>query len=404
MVRDTNAGLDRHSNHGAIPERSLIGRLTAGGTAGNERLTADTGIVLLVLLAVIGVTILWLRSLLWVHLFVGMLLIGPIALKMASTGYRFVRYYTADPYYRRKGPPPAPLRMLAPLVVISTVTVFLSGVALLLIGPSSRDTLLPIHKVSFIAWVLFTSLHVLGHLPEVAAAVGLGGETASKVDVLAALGSTEGVDLGLGDPGRRTHCSRRACRTRTLTCRSAGGRHGARYRRYSPIRPVAARLAPLPPPLSTDDMRLHTHTRDAALRRLDRVNRWLIAGSVALTAVFAEIAASAFPGKSAAKTPAVKQSGSSGHSSPSASSSPTESVQPPAQAPQARNESTSTQTGPTQEPAPSQESAPTHESAPAQEAAAPTQESAPSAPAQESAPTHESAPAQESAPVVSGGS
>lgn len=202
MVRDTNAGLDRHSNHGAIPERSLIGRLTAGGTAGNERLTADTGIVLLVLLAVIGVTILWLRSLLWVHLFVGMLLIGPIALKMASTGYRFVRYYTADPYYRRKGPPPAPLRMLAPLVVISTVTVFLSGVALLLIGPSSRDTLLPIHKVSFIAWVLFTSLHVLGHLPEVAAAVGLGGETASKVDVLAALGSTEGVDLSAwGTPG-----------------------------------------------------------------------------------------------------------------------------------------------------------------------------------------------------------
>jgi len=195
IVRDRSAGLDRHSNHGAAPERSLLGRLTAGGTAGNERLTTATGIVLLVLLAVIGVTILRLRSLLWVHLFVGMLLIGPIALKMTSTGYRFARYYTANPRYRRKGPPPAPLRMLAPLVVISTVAVFVSGVALLLVGPSSRDTLLPIHKVSFIAWVVFTSLHVLGHLPEIAAAVGLSGETASKVDVLAALGSTEGGDL-----------------------------------------------------------------------------------------------------------------------------------------------------------------------------------------------------------------
>ena len=129
------------------------------------------------------------------HLFVGMLLIGPIALKLASTGYRFVRYYTAEEHYRRKGPPPAPLRMIAPLVVICTVVVFASGVLLLLIGPSSRSALLPIHKISFIVWALFTTLHVLGHLPEVAAALGLGDETVSKVDVLAAAGISEGGDL-----------------------------------------------------------------------------------------------------------------------------------------------------------------------------------------------------------------
>ena len=104
-------------------------RLTGGGTSGNERLTAATGVVLLVLLAVIGVTILRLRELLWVHLFVGMLLIGPVLLKMTSTGYRFARYYTSNPAYRRKGPPAAPLRLLAPFVVISTVVVMGSGVA-----------------------------------------------------------------------------------------------------------------------------------------------------------------------------------------------------------------------------------------------------------------------------------
>ncbi len=169
--------------------------MRAGGTVGNERLTAAAGIVLLVLLAVIGVTLLRLRSLLWVHLFVGMLLIGPIALKLASTGYRFVRYYTAEPRYRRKGPPPALLRMIAPIVVLSTLVVFASGVLLLLIGPSSRGALLPLHKISFIVWVAFTSLHVLGHLPEVAAAVGLGAQTASKLDVLAAVGVREGSDL-----------------------------------------------------------------------------------------------------------------------------------------------------------------------------------------------------------------
>jgi hypothetical protein len=145
--------------------RARPGRLTTGGTSGNERLTAATGALLVVLLAVIGVTILRLRPLLSVHLFVGMLLIPPVALKIASTGYRFVRYYTHDPAYRSKGPPPAILRALAPLVVVTTVIVFASGVALLLIGPSSRAALLPVHKVSFIAWLAFTGLHVLGHLP-----------------------------------------------------------------------------------------------------------------------------------------------------------------------------------------------------------------------------------------------
>jgi hypothetical protein len=114
------------------------------------------------------VTIVSLSQLLWLHLFVGVLLIGPLALKLSSTGYRFVRYYTADPSYRRKGPPPLPLRLIAPAVVASTIVVFASGVALLFIGPRSRATLLPVHKVSFIVWVCFTALHVLAHLPTVA--------------------------------------------------------------------------------------------------------------------------------------------------------------------------------------------------------------------------------------------
>jgi hypothetical protein len=139
-------------------------RLTGGGTSGNERLTAATGVLLLVLLAVIGVTIIRLGALLWVHLFVGMLLLPPVLLKMGSTGYRFARYYTANPAYREKGPPATPMRLLAPFVVISTVVVMGSGVALLFAGPSSRGTLFPIHKLSFFAWLAFTVLHVLGHL------------------------------------------------------------------------------------------------------------------------------------------------------------------------------------------------------------------------------------------------
>jgi hypothetical protein len=145
--------------------------LRGGGTTGNERLTAATGAVLIVLLAVIGLTIISLTRLLWIHLFVGMLLIGPLVLKLSSTGYRFARYYTANQRYRRKGPPPMPLRVIAPIVVASTLVVFASGVALLFIGPSSRDTLLPIHKISFFAWVAVMAVHVLAHLPAMARAL-----------------------------------------------------------------------------------------------------------------------------------------------------------------------------------------------------------------------------------------
>ncbi len=163
-VAPAAAALRRGAGERASRPRRLLG----GGTSGNERLTSTTGAVLIVLLAVIGVTIIRIGQLLSVHMFVGMLLIGPLALKLASTGYRFARYYTHNPSYVRKGPPATPLRLLAPLVVLSTLVVFGSGVALLFAGPSSRGTLFPIHKLSFFAWVALMAIHVLAHLPEVA--------------------------------------------------------------------------------------------------------------------------------------------------------------------------------------------------------------------------------------------
>ncbi|MBV9424713.1 MAG: hypothetical protein JOZ98_17515 [Solirubrobacterales bacterium] len=145
-----------HSSHPAI-----IG----GGTDGNEQLTAMTSVILFVLLAVIGLTIVRIGQLTWLHLFLGLLLLGPLGLKMASTGYRFMRYYTGNRAYRDKGPPEIALRLIAPIVVFSTLVVFVSGIILLFHGPRNRAELLTIHKVSFIVWLAFTALHVLGHLP-----------------------------------------------------------------------------------------------------------------------------------------------------------------------------------------------------------------------------------------------
>ena len=153
------------------PAQPRAERITGGGTAGNELLTATTGAALLVLLAVIGVTLLQLRQLLSVHMFVGMLLIGPVALKLGSTGYRFARYYAHNPAYRREGPPAAPLRIIAPVIVLSTLVVLGTGVALLFAGHQSRGTLLPLHKDSFFVWAVFTGVHVLTYLPRIPAAL-----------------------------------------------------------------------------------------------------------------------------------------------------------------------------------------------------------------------------------------
>jgi hypothetical protein len=139
--------------------------LLGDGTAGNEQLTTVTGLLLIVLLAVLGVTILRIHQLIWLHLFLGLVLLGPVLLKMASTGYRFVRYYTGNRIYMAKGPPELALRLIGPVVVVSTVVVFISGVVLMLEGPAHRGTLVLIHKASFIVWLVVTALHVLGHLP-----------------------------------------------------------------------------------------------------------------------------------------------------------------------------------------------------------------------------------------------
>ena len=129
----------------------------------NERLTAATGAVLIVLLAALGVTILSIGPLIWWHVLIGMVLIPPVLLKLATTGWRFIRYYTGSPEYVRRGPPVTPLRLLAPLVVLSTLVVFGSGVALIVVGPSG-GILVGLHKASFFVWFFATAVHVLAHL------------------------------------------------------------------------------------------------------------------------------------------------------------------------------------------------------------------------------------------------
>lgn len=148
----------------ALVRRSRFNAIVGGGIDGNELLTSMTGAVLIVLLAVLGITILRIHQLIWLHLFLGLVLVGPISIKMASTGYRFVRYYTGNPAYRAKGPPEPLMRLTAPIVVASTAVVFATGILLLVVGPSGRGQYLFLHKASFVIWLGATAVHVLGHL------------------------------------------------------------------------------------------------------------------------------------------------------------------------------------------------------------------------------------------------
>src|SRR5690242_19122909 len=138
-------------------------RLLAGGSPANQHLTAVVGGLLLLLLAVEGATLLRVRSLLTVHAFVGMLLIPLVVLKLASTGWRALRYYLGAEEYIRHGPPQLVLRVLvAPLIVLSTIVLFATGVALLALG-QTNGTLVGLHKASFIVWFGATAVHVLVH-------------------------------------------------------------------------------------------------------------------------------------------------------------------------------------------------------------------------------------------------
>ena len=150
----------------------VVGR--GGGPAANARLTAWLGLLLLVAFLVEGATLISLGQLMTVHIVVGVLLVALVLAKTATTGWRIFRYYSGDPAYRVAGPPPLLLRLLGPLVVIGGLAVLGSGLALIALGPSARQSLfsLPgfrvdavtIHQASFVVWLGVTVPHTLVRL------------------------------------------------------------------------------------------------------------------------------------------------------------------------------------------------------------------------------------------------
>jgi hypothetical protein len=142
----------------------------AAGAEGNEKLTAMTGAILLVGFAVEGITILQIHRLLYWHFLLGLVLIGPVILKIFSTVYRFVRYYTGSAPYVRKGPPSPVLRVLGPLVILTSVAVLGTGVILAVAGRGGPWMFL--HKASFVLWFGVMTIHVLNYAPRLPGMLG----------------------------------------------------------------------------------------------------------------------------------------------------------------------------------------------------------------------------------------
>lgn len=137
------------------------------GVESNSRITATLGLVLLVVLAIEGATLLGVNRHLDLHVFVGMVAIPLVAFKIGSTFWRFARYYSGSPAYRQKGPPHLVMRVLGPVVVVLTVVMLASGVGLVLAPHALGGRLGFLHKASFVLWFAAMAVHVLGHILEV---------------------------------------------------------------------------------------------------------------------------------------------------------------------------------------------------------------------------------------------
>jgi vacuolar-type H+-ATPase subunit I/STV1 len=149
---------------GPVDTRAHYDTPPSANVGGNARITGVFGAAIFVLLFVEGLTIFRIEQLMWLHVFVGVLLIVFVTAKIASTTYRFVRYYSGQRDYVSKGPPPTFLRVLGPVVTVTTVAVLGTGIGAVL----ARDVrwLSVAHKASFVVWFGAMSLHVLGHALE----------------------------------------------------------------------------------------------------------------------------------------------------------------------------------------------------------------------------------------------
>ncbi|MGH7722181.1 MAG: molybdopterin-dependent oxidoreductase [Candidatus Dormibacteria bacterium] len=148
------------------------------GVAGNTRLTSLAGVVLLALVTLQVISALFFALLTYnvtlpvgplydvvrpVHFFVGFMLMPLIAIKLASTGYRFSRYYTGKQAYHDAGPPLPLARIIAPALIGSAIILVASGVEMWSYQNQFNLPWTAIHNVAAFTFVSVVIIHIVLH-------------------------------------------------------------------------------------------------------------------------------------------------------------------------------------------------------------------------------------------------
>jgi len=129
---------------------------------GNARLTALVGVLLLgPVLVELATIVLGVHSFMSLHVFVGLALIPAVLLKLASTGWRFARYYTRSDAYVDHGAPQLAMRLLAPLFVAATVVLFASGVGMGVLHGHALVVARRLHGPASVVWLVLFGVHAL---------------------------------------------------------------------------------------------------------------------------------------------------------------------------------------------------------------------------------------------------
>ena len=135
-----------------------------------RRLVAQLGLVLLALVGAEVATIPFLSAgLVPLHVGLGLGAIPAVGVKLVATADRTVRYYRGDAGERAEGAPDDLLRITAAVLVLSTMTLFGSGVVLWLLGIGVGSRLLAgpawilIHELSFIGFAFAAMVHALSY-------------------------------------------------------------------------------------------------------------------------------------------------------------------------------------------------------------------------------------------------
>ncbi len=132
---------------------------------GNARLTGiSASFVLPLILFEVATVVLGVKSVITPHVAVGLLLVGPVLLKLGSVTYRMASYYRGVSEYRQRGKPAGGLRMLGGCLAVLMLLLLTSGLVLI-VGPNwAHSEARTVHAVTAYGAVALLVIHLAVHL------------------------------------------------------------------------------------------------------------------------------------------------------------------------------------------------------------------------------------------------